>query len=281
MDLWGKYDVSSINGHQYNLLLVDDATRYVTVYFLKGKHEAAQHVKNYLTYLHVRGISTHAIRVDRGTEFVNKDLKEWCHAKGMDIDMTAPMNRTLVELARAMLTASKLPEYLWEPTVAHAAYVRNRAYTTSIKDKTPYQEWYGTKPNVSHLREFGAPVWILLQGQNVARKILPKSQRCAYVGYNDTSKSVIFYNAEKRRILTSRNYVFLTAKTAETAEEIQVEEEETPLRKALAGKEKYRQGKTNPGKQGESDPIIVSLMIPTRRKNLMTKRRMKSSPKKS
>jgi hypothetical protein len=72
MDLWGKYNVTSINGHQYYLLLVDDATRYVTVYFLKGKHEAAQHVKNYLTYLHVRGISTHAIRVDRGTEFINK-----------------------------------------------------------------------------------------------------------------------------------------------------------------------------------------------------------------
>ena len=137
IDLWGKYDVTSINGHQYYLLLVDDATRYVTVYFLKGKHEAAQHVKNYLTYLHVRGISTHAIRVDRGTEFINKDLKEWCHAKGMEIDMTAPyspsqngvaerMNRTLVELARAMLTASKLPEYLWEPAVAHAAAMSSR-----------------------------------------------------------------------------------------------------------------------------------------------------------
>src|SRR6266566_2102123 len=137
MDLWGKYDVSSINGHQYNLLLVDDATRYVTVYFLKGKHEAAQHVKNYLTYLHVRGISTHAIRVDRGTEFINEDLKEWYHAKRMDIDMTATnspskngvaerMNRTLVELARTMLTASKLPEYLWEPAVAHAAAMSSR-----------------------------------------------------------------------------------------------------------------------------------------------------------
>ena len=47
-----------------------------------------------------------------------------------------------------MLTASKLPEFLWEPAVAHAAYVQNRAYTTSIKTQTPYQGWYGTKPNV-------------------------------------------------------------------------------------------------------------------------------------
>jgi hypothetical protein len=51
MDLWGKYDITSIHGHQYYLILVDNATCYVTIYFLKGKHEAAQHVKNYLTYL--------------------------------------------------------------------------------------------------------------------------------------------------------------------------------------------------------------------------------------
>jgi hypothetical protein len=76
MDLWGKYDVTSINGHQYYLLLVDDVMRYVIVYFLKGKQEAAQHIKNYLTYLHVRSISTHAIHVDRGTKFINKSLTE-------------------------------------------------------------------------------------------------------------------------------------------------------------------------------------------------------------
>jgi hypothetical protein len=172
MDLWGKYDISSIGGHQYYLLLVNDVTCYVTMYFLKSKQEATQYVKNYITHLHARETSTHAICIDRGTEFVNKDLKDWCNAKGMEIQATAPyspsqnsvaerMNRTLVELARAMIMASKLPEFLWEPTVAHAAYIRNRAYTMSIKDKTPYQVWFGTKLNVLHLRKFGVPIWIL------------------------------------------------------------------------------------------------------------------------
>ncbi len=54
-------------------------------------------------------------------------------------------------------------------------------------------------------------VWILLQGQNVACKILPKLKRCAYVGYDEGSKSVIYYNAKMRRCLTSRNYTFLTS----------------------------------------------------------------------
>ena len=28
IDLWGKYDIASINVHQYYILFVDDATRY-------------------------------------------------------------------------------------------------------------------------------------------------------------------------------------------------------------------------------------------------------------
>jgi hypothetical protein len=46
-------------------------------------------VKEYMTHFHIRGITTHAIYVDCGTKFVNKDLKDWCHAKGMDIELTS------------------------------------------------------------------------------------------------------------------------------------------------------------------------------------------------
>jgi len=125
----------------------------------------------------------------------------------MELQLTAPyspsqngvaeqMNRTLVKLAHAMLIASSLPEFLWEPAVAHAAYIRNRSYTTALADHTPYQGWFGIKPNVTHLREFGVNMWILLQGQNVACKILPKSKRRAYVGYDEGSKSIIYYNTK-------------------------------------------------------------------------------------
>jgi hypothetical protein len=67
----------------------------------------------------------------------------------MDVQLTAPyspsqnsvaeqMNRTLVELAHAMLASSNLPEFLWESAVTHTAYVRNRTYTTSISKQTPF-----------------------------------------------------------------------------------------------------------------------------------------------
>lgn len=51
IDLWGKYDVQSINRHQYYALFADDASRYMTLHFLKGKHEAVQVVKDYYAHL--------------------------------------------------------------------------------------------------------------------------------------------------------------------------------------------------------------------------------------
>ena len=132
LDLWGKYDVASIHGNRYYLLLVDDATRYVTVEFLKTKSKAAQRIIEYLTHLKTLGHTPHAIWIDRGTEFVKDELRDWCRSQGVHFELTAPyspsqngvaerMNRTLVELSCAMLSDSELPEFLWEPAVAHAA----------------------------------------------------------------------------------------------------------------------------------------------------------------
>jgi len=90
---------------------------------------------------------------------------------------------------------------------------------------TPYQLWNGKRPNISHLKEFGAPVWVLTQGQNVQRKMLPKSQRRAYVGYDDGSNSVKYYNVATRSILTSRNYRFITPSSPTELEDIFIEQE--------------------------------------------------------
>lgn len=111
-------------------------------------------------------------------EFVNESLKNWCHSQGIELQVTAlyspsqnrvaeHMNHMLVELAHTMLTATELPEFLWEPAVAHAAYMRNLSYMKPRANATPYQIWHSIRPNVAHLREFGAPVWVLLQGQRV------------------------------------------------------------------------------------------------------------------
>ena len=199
-------------------MLIDDASRHITIEFLKMKTQATQKVKDYITYLEARGVSPCAIKMDWGTEFLNKNLQSW----GMELQLTAPysppqngmaewMNHMLVELVQAMIVDTGLPEFLWEPAVAHTVFLQNMAYTLTpkLRNQMPYQIWYGKKPNVAHLREFGAPVWVLLQGQNVQCKMLPKSQCQAYIRYNKGSKAVKYYNAATRNVLTARNFHFL------------------------------------------------------------------------
>jgi hypothetical protein len=148
---------------------------------------------------------------------VNEKVETWCKARGIEIHKTTPyspsqngmverMNRTLIELGRAMLVAGELPKFLWEYAVAHTAYLQNHSYIKHLPTSTPYQGWFDAKLNVSHLREFGAPIWVLLQDEREQQKMLPKSKRCAYVGHDDGTKVIKYYNAETRKVLTSRNF---------------------------------------------------------------------------
>ena len=110
VDLWGKYEKASIHGNWYYLLLIDDASRFVTVEFLKSKSQAVQKIKDYMMHLMSHRMSPCAICMDHSTEFVNENLRSWCRSKGIRYQMTAPyspsqnrvterMNQTLKELS--------------------------------------------------------------------------------------------------------------------------------------------------------------------------------------
>jgi hypothetical protein len=73
-----------------------------------------------------------------------------------------------------MLIEKDLPEFLWADAVSHAAYLRNRAPTRALQGATPEERWNGKRPNIKHLQEFGALVYVLLEGTNQS-KMRPKS----------------------------------------------------------------------------------------------------------
>ena len=192
-----------------------------------------QWAKNYIAHLKTQGKNPHTIRSDCSKEFMNETLSTWCAKQGIDVQLTASyspaqngiaeqMNHTLVELAWAMLASSKLPKFLWEYAIEHAAYLCNRSYTQSVPDSTPHKKWCNDKPDVTHLREFSTPVWVKSQGQHIWCKMLPKSQRKSYVSYNDGSKSVKFYNVFTCKVINSRNYKFLSPLDETPPEEVEI-----------------------------------------------------------
>jgi hypothetical protein len=78
IDLWGKYDILSVNRNQYYIVMVDDATRMMTVNFSKMKDQVSQVVKDYMVYLKTRGQHPKAMCTDHSKEFINDKLSAWC-----------------------------------------------------------------------------------------------------------------------------------------------------------------------------------------------------------
>ena len=88
-----------------------------------------------------------------------------------------------------------------------AAYLRNRSPTKSIVGKTPYEEWFGKKPNVSHLRIFGSKV-IVLDKQPHRSKLKTRGNEYILIGYSEEAKAYRLWNPTTHKIIKSRDVIF-------------------------------------------------------------------------
>nr|GEU68660.1 hypothetical protein [Tanacetum cinerariifolium] len=85
MDLCGPMRVASINGKKYILVIVDDYSRYTWTLILRSKDETPEVLKDFLMMiqrnLQASGIT---VRIDRGTEFLNKTLNAFFKEEGIE-----------------------------------------------------------------------------------------------------------------------------------------------------------------------------------------------------
>ncbi|KRZ00853.1 Retrovirus-related Pol polyprotein from transposon TNT 1-94 [Trichinella pseudospiralis] len=108
-------------------------------------------------------------------------------------------NRTLVEKARSMLHARNLPRYLWAEAVHTAAYLLNRILNRKEITKTQYEEWFGRRPTVEHLRIFGCDAYVHIPDQH-RRKFDPKTRKVIFVGYGPSIKMFRVFDTNKHRV---------------------------------------------------------------------------------
>ena len=80
--------------------------------------------------------------------------------------------------------------------------------TTAIKnDQTPYERWYGRKPNVSHLRVFGCVAYAHVPDSE-RQKLDKKAVKLRFVGYAKMSKGYRLLDWKTEKIVTRRDVVF-------------------------------------------------------------------------
>ncbi|GJS44621.1 retrovirus-related pol polyprotein from transposon TNT 1-94 [Tanacetum coccineum] len=219
MDLCGPMRVASINGKKYILVIVDDYSRYTWTLFLRSKDETPEVLKDFLTMIQ-RNLQAQVIsvRTDRGTEFLNKTLHAYFKEEGIEHQTSTPRtpeqngvverrNRTLVEAARTMLSASKLPLSFWAEAVATACYTQNRSIIISTHGKTAYHIINDRKPSIKHLHIFGCICYITRDGE-ILDKMKEKGDPCVMVGYSTQSKGYRVYNKRTRLIVESIHIKF-------------------------------------------------------------------------
>ncbi|GAQ79929.1 hypothetical protein KFL_000420010 [Klebsormidium nitens] len=227
MDLCGPLPVKSKGGSRYILTVTDDVSRCSVVKFLLEKSQAKSAIIGIVKQLENQLDSrVKEFRTDRGGEFLNKELAQFCSEKGIVHQTTNPyspqengvaerLNRILLEKARAMpLQDAGLSKELWAEAVFTANHVRNRTLSRA-HGKTPLEVLTGEKPSVSHLRVFGCICYAHVPAPK-RKKLDAVAEKGVFVGYEPHTKGYRVLKSDGS-IQVSRDVTF--QETAEKTED--------------------------------------------------------------
>lgn len=219
-DVCGPMSTQSLGGARFFVLFTDDATSYRHIYFMRHKSEVFDRFKELDQLLENKfGRRLKKLRTDNGTEYRNSKMTEYTRARGIVMEHSAPhtpeqngkserSNRTVVESARTMLQAKKLPAHLWAEASNTAVYILNRTGQSAAGgSKTPFELWEERKPNLGHARVFGSEAYERIP-KELIKKFDPRAKKTVLVGYDGDSENYRLYDPETRKVSVSRHVVF-------------------------------------------------------------------------
>ena len=111
------------------------------------------------------------------------------------------------KMARCLLKQANLPNSLWVRAVDVAFYLTNRCLSGSLPpNKTPFELFYGRKPDLSNLKVFGCSAFRFFEVG--VKKLDSKAVTEIFVVYGRTHDSYFLYNPVTGKISHSRNVSF-------------------------------------------------------------------------
>jgi transposase InsO family protein len=183
---------------------------------LKTKDEVFNKYKEYkalIENISKRKIKT--LRSDNGGEYTSKEFVNFCKDVGIKRELTTPYNpqqngvveqknKTILEVVKTMIHDQYLPMCLWVEAAMVVVYVQNRLSHSALRLKTPEEMFTGKKPEVSHLKIFGCPVFIHIPKEK-RNKLDPSGKKGIFVGYYEVSKAFRIYIPDQHHIEISRD----------------------------------------------------------------------------
>jgi transposase InsO family protein len=139
------------------------------------------------------------VRSDNGSEFKNTRVDDLCDEFGIrhqflakytpqSIGLVERKNRTLIDMARSMLSKYNVSHSFWAKAINIGCYYSNRLYCHPMMEKTPYELLNGRKPNIAYFQVFGYKCYILKKGTRLS-KFEKKCDEGFLLGYSTTSKA--------------------------------------------------------------------------------------------
>jgi len=181
---------------------------------MKNKSEALEKFQKYCAQYGQPGI----LRSDNGGEYTSKIFEKFCLENGIGREFTIPNTpeqnpvaerswETLMEMTRALLFEKNLDKKLWVRAIMTAAYIRNRCLTSGTTlNLTPYELFYGEKPDLSNLRVFGSKC--IAHNLDLKKKLDPRGKEGIFVGYTDWAHSYVIYLPQENKTILSRTVKF-------------------------------------------------------------------------
>ncbi|CAI7894928.1 unnamed protein product [Closterium sp. NIES-53] len=223
MDVWGPARVSGQGHERYFLLVVDDYSRYTTVFPLRSKGDVTEVLIEWIraACLQLResfGSDFPVLRLhsDRGGEFSSARLGAFCRARGIRQTFTLPASPQqngiaerrigmVMDVARTSMIHVAAPHFLWPFAVQYAAHQLNLQPRVSVAETSPTLRWTGKVGDASAFRVWGSRAFVR---DLSADKLSPRAVPCIFLGFPPDVPGWQFYHPTSRRVLSSQDVTF-------------------------------------------------------------------------
>ena len=106
-----------------------------------------------------------------------------------------------------MIKGKNISNGFWAEAISTAVYLKNRSPTKILENKTPFEAFYGYKPEVNHLRIFGSKAFAHIPKED-RRKLDAKAIKCIFIGYCTEYKAYKMFDPNNHKVFASRDVLF-------------------------------------------------------------------------
>jgi Reverse transcriptase (RNA-dependent DNA polymerase)/gag-polypeptide of LTR copia-type/Integrase core domain/GAG-pre-integrase domain len=181
-------------GNRHFFLVQDEASRYKWGFLVKTKGQATYYAQDLITRLISHDHKVQLFASDQGKELVNRAMHDFLEAKGIYYEWTNPyspeendlvekMNDIVMTKMRAIMTAADMPESLWGEAFNFVIDVDNVSPSKALHGDTPYYRYFGSVPDLCHLRTWATLVLVFVPKHQRANKLAAPARPALFLGY--------------------------------------------------------------------------------------------------